>query len=82
MDMSLITVSTIGGGYRQRLRQATHGLTRYVKQTIVIGQMDNTVDHTFESANRVYAGYGTCPTIPTCGGGGIQPKVIKKWKKY
>ena len=49
----------------------------YVKRTIVIGQMDNTVDHTFESANRVYGNAGCCPTIPTCGGGGIQPKVIK-----
>lgn len=23
-------------------------------EVIVIGQMDNTIDHTFESANRVY----------------------------
>ncbi len=43
----------------------------------VIGQMDNTIDHTFESANRVYSRYGVCPTIPTCAGGGIQPKVIE-----
>ena len=40
--------------------------------------MDNTLDGTFESANRVYDDEGLCPTIPTCGGGGIQPKVIKK----
>lgn len=45
----------------------------------VIGQMDNTKDHTFESANRIYDKKCSCPTIPTCGGGGIQPKVIKKW---
>jgi len=48
------------------------------KKTIVIGQMDNTQDHTFESANRVYGNKACCPTIPTCGGGGIVPKVVKK----
>lgn len=36
----------------------------------VIGQMDNSIDHTFESANRVYDSNGLAPTIPTCGGGG------------
>ena len=51
-----------------------------MKKIIIIGQMDNTIDHTFESANRVYDGRYCCPTIPTCGGGGIQPKVIK-WIK-
>lgn len=36
---------------------------------IVIGRMDNTKDHTFECANRVYSQEGMCPTIPTnCGG--------------
>ena len=44
----------------------------------IIGQMDNTLDHTFESANRVYDKDGLCPTIPTCAGGGIQPKVIEE----
>lgn len=47
------------------------------KRTVVIGEMDNS-DGTFESANRVYDSKATAPTIPTCGGGGIQPKVIKK----
>ena len=42
----------------------------------VIGQMDNTIDHTFESANRVYDVWGVSPTINTCGGGGLQPKII------
>lgn len=37
----------------------------------VIGQMDNTIDHTFESANRVYDKEGLSPTINTCGGGRI-----------
>lgn len=43
----------------------------------VIGQMDNTIDNTFESANRVYSDNGLCPTIPTCGGGGVQPKILE-----
>lgn len=44
----------------------------------VIGQMDNTIDHTFESANRVYDIRGwVAPTINTCGGGGLQPKIIQ-----
>lgn len=41
----------------------------------VIGQMDNTIDHTFESANRVYSRYGVCPTIPTCAGGGFNQRL-------
>lgn len=43
----------------------------------VIGQMDNTIDNTFESANRVYSDNGLCPTIPTCGGGWVQPKILE-----
>ena len=42
----------------------------------VIGQMDNTTDHTFESANRIYDTEGLSPTVTTCGGGGRQPKII------
>ena len=37
----------------------------------IIGCMDNTMDNTFESANRVYDKEGLCPTIPTGAGGGI-----------
>lgn len=43
----------------------------------VIGQMDNTIDHTFESANRVYDVNALAPTLPTCCGGGLQPKIIE-----
>lgn len=50
------------------------------REVKVIGNMDNTIDHTFESANRVYDQDGLCPTIPTCGGGNIQPKIIEKTK--
>lgn len=46
----------------------------------IIGNMDNTIDHTFESANRVYDKNGLSPTIPTCAGGNIQPKVIEETK--
>lgn len=53
---------------------------RTCQEIIVIGCMDNTIDHTFESANRVYSRYGICPTIPTCSGGGIQPKVMELQK--
>lgn len=43
----------------------------------IIGQMDNTADHTFESANRVYDRGGISPTLPTSAGGGITPKVLE-----
>lgn len=44
----------------------------------VVGQMDNTADHTFESANRVYDKDGLCPTIPTGTGGGHLPKILSR----
>ena len=47
-------------------------------QVVVLGKMDNTIDHTFESANRVYDKNCLCPTIPTCAGGNIQPKIIEE----
>lgn len=43
----------------------------------IVGKMDNTIDHTFESSNRVYDKSGLWDTIPTCGGGNIQPKIIE-----
>lgn len=43
----------------------------------VIGQMDNTMDHTFESSNRVYDVGGIAPTMNTCGCGGLQPKILE-----
>ena len=39
----------------------------------------NNSDGTFESANRVYDKKSAAPTIPTCGGGGIQPKVLRRY---
>lgn len=43
----------------------------------VIGQMDNTIDHTFESANRIYDIEGISPTLPTGCGGGHTPKFLE-----
>jgi DNA (cytosine-5)-methyltransferase 1 len=44
----------------------------------IAGNMDHTLDHTFESANRIYDITGICPTIPTAQGGGITPKILEK----
>lgn len=57
-----------------------------MNKIIVIGQMDNAVDHTHEQQNRVYDVNGCCPTISTCGGGGREPKILTDesdclWKK-
>lgn len=46
----------------------------------VIGQMDNTVDHTHESANRVYDTAGCSPSLTTCGGGNLEPKILEEPK--
>lgn len=43
----------------------------------VIGQMDNTIDNTFESANRIYDVEGLAPTLPTGCGGGHTPKILE-----
>ena len=51
-------------------------IERVHSEIVVLASMDNTIDHTFESANRVYSKYGCCPTIPTCAGGNIQPKIL------
>ena len=62
-------------------RQRTAANNKKVRKKVVAKrQMDNS-DGTFESANRVYDPKQSCPTIPTCGGGGIQPKVIKRYEK-
>ena len=45
----------------------------------VIAQMDNTIDNTFESANRVYGIDGIAPTLPTGCGGGIRRRY---WSEY
>lgn len=49
-----------------------------MKRIAIIGEMDNTKDHTFESANRIYGSKNCMPTLPTSCGGGHTPKVIKR----
>lgn len=50
-------------------------------EVIVIAMMDNTMDHTFESANRIYGVGGVSPTIPTSCGGGHTPKILEmRWE--
>lgn len=66
-DDCIGTIRTMEGG----------GVSKYIMEVKVIGQMDNTIDHTFESANRVYDVCGVSPTINTCGGGGLQPKILE-----
>ncbi len=43
----------------------------------MIGKMDNAIDHTHDSLNRIYDRNGLCPTIPACSGGDVQPKIIE-----
>ena len=52
---------------------------RVHSEVIVLAQMDNTIDHTFESANRIYSKWGVCPTIPCCTGGNLQPKILVEY---
>ena len=43
-----------GGGISRCVKAEKHDLGVIMADVKVIGQMDNTIDHTFESANRVY----------------------------
>jgi site-specific DNA-cytosine methylase len=45
------------------IRTIDAGGGKHVLEVKVIGQMDNTIDHTFESANRVYDVGGVSPTL-------------------
>ncbi len=71
----------VGGGIcpTQRANKTCCGVIEVMEMADVkiIGQMDNTIDHTFESANRVYDVGGVAPTMNTCGGGGLQPKILE-----
>ena len=70
--------------YKGLGNQAMNGVIECQKsksnEIIVIGKMDHTLDNTLESANRIYSKDGICPTIPTCAGGNIQPKIIDELK--
>ena len=43
------------------------------KGLMMVGEMQGSFEHT----NRVYDPRGLCPTIPTNGGGGHEPKMIE-----
>lgn len=58
-DDCIGTIRTMEGG----------GVSKYIMEVKVIGQMDNTIDHTFESANRVY----------DVGGGISHNKYLWRW---
>lgn len=60
-----------------RANKTSSGVIEVMADVKIIGQMDNTIDHTFESANRVYDVGGVAPTLNTCGGGGLQPKILE-----
>lgn len=70
----------VGGGIcpTQRANKVCCGVIEVIEMADVkiIGQMDNTIDNTYESANRIYDKKGLAPTINTCSGGGLQPKII------
>lgn len=67
----------IGDGISRCVKAEKHDLGVIMADVKIIGQMDNTIDHTFESANRVYDVSGVAPAMNTCGGGGLQPKILE-----
>lgn len=67
----------IADGISRCVKAEKHDLGVIMADVKIIGQMDNTIDHTFESANRVYDVSGVSPAMNTCGGGGLQPKILE-----
>ena len=72
------TLDCCGGGNRQvkileKTKKEDEGI-------ILAGCMDNSQDHTFESANRVYDLKGISPTLNTCGGGNLQVKIYDEYE--
>lgn len=48
---------------------------------LVVGLLDTPpYDKKFDSVRRVYSSKGISPTIQTCGGGDIQPKMLIEYK--
>ena len=67
----------LSGGIFRCVKAEKHDLGVVMADVKIIGKMENTIDHTFESANRVYDVGGVAPTVNTCGGGGLQPKILE-----
>ncbi len=69
-------VNTMPRAEQSRAEQSRAEQSRAAAHVRIIGQMDNKIDHTFESANRIYDISGLSPTLPTGCGGGHIPKVL------
>lgn len=76
-----IAVTLLSRDYKGVNNYGFNGVIEIMGEVRVLGQMDNTLDGTFESANRVYDSEGVCPTIPTCSGGGGFNRRFWKLKK-
>lgn len=72
-----IAVTLLSRDYKGVNNYGFNGVIERMDEVRVLGQMDNTLDGTFESANRVYDSEGVCPTIPTCTGGGFNRRFWK-----
>ena len=72
-----VAVTLRARDYKGLDNYGSNGVIEVMADVKVIGQMDNTIDNTFESANRVYDVEGVAPTMNTCGGGGLQPKILE-----
>lgn len=73
-----VAVTLRARDYKGLDNYGSNGVIEVMPDVKIIGQMDNMIDHTFESANRVYDVEGVAPTMNTCGGGGLQPKILEE----
>ena len=46
-----------------------------------IGNIVNTGNWDNPQRGRVYSVYGICPTLNTCGGGNLEPKIVVETKE-
>lgn len=68
-------ITTIEGGGTQQIKiLVENDMNAELK---CMGQMDNS-DGTLESSNRVYNTNGIAPTLTTCGGGNLEPKILEQ----
>lgn len=77
-DFIAPTLMNMQGGGRQPMIIVK---SRNKQEVKVIAQMDNTIDNTFESANRIYSADGLAPTLPTGCGGGHTPKILCSFRR-
>ena len=67
-----IATTLMARDYKGFGNQSMNGVIEVMADVKIIGQMDNTIDHTFESANRVYD--------VGVGGGGIGNEHLWRWR--